>query len=483
MEERKLHIAYLGNGITLWEDADTDYKGHISTDRKVSLYDQERPFTPGNLAKIHELAERGNMIYSNDPGKFGSLILNPVNHPVKEHINPITDEVYKLSIEHVDGKEYVCYGRTIFSDQPEKYKNIPQIVNPKNKKFELTEYTKDIDGHILYRIRALRDIDGVKAGDLGGYIEHEHNLSQHDECWIHGSSQVFGLAYVGENARISDSIIYGNAQILGRSKVIQSTIYGESQIKDSVIASNAYIYYKSRIEGHSRVSGHLAFNGIIKDDVFIMDNRCHITGENIELSGSTRIRGKVMIEDSAKIRGQVCLMDNVIITGHAELTGSMEGEGIIIKDNSLIGGKSRIWDNVVISDSAKVLGMALLRENVSVSGNAKILDAPELSGNAKVKDSAVVSGCANISGSVMISDFSKVSDYAILGGSVILSDKSQVGGNAILGGHLHLQDTACIQGDVRTEVSAIISGDVTLKSQNSLYKYLSPNHVSTERTL
>lgn len=48
------------------------------------------------------------------------------------------------------------------------------------KKYELTGETKEIDGKILHRIRALIDIPehDVKAGDLGGWIEAERNLSQ-----------------------------------------------------------------------------------------------------------------------------------------------------------------------------------------------------------------------------------------------------------------------------------------------------------------
>ena len=48
------------------------------------------------------------------------------------------------------------------------------------KKYELTGETKEIGGVTLHRIRALIDIPEhyVKAGDLGGWIEAERNLSQ-----------------------------------------------------------------------------------------------------------------------------------------------------------------------------------------------------------------------------------------------------------------------------------------------------------------
>ncbi len=53
------------------------------------------------------------------------------------------------------------------------------------KKYQLTNEIKQIKDRItkkitnLYRIKALKDFDDVKVGDLGGYIEKESNLS-HD---------------------------------------------------------------------------------------------------------------------------------------------------------------------------------------------------------------------------------------------------------------------------------------------------------------
>ena len=37
----------------------------------------------------------------------------------------------------------------------------------------------------LHRIRALRDVrEDVHAGDLGGFVQSEENLSQEGQCWI-----------------------------------------------------------------------------------------------------------------------------------------------------------------------------------------------------------------------------------------------------------------------------------------------------------
>ena len=77
-----------------------------------------------------------------------------------------------------------------------------------NKKYELTDETKGIGGITLHRIRALMDISryGVRAGDIGGWIEAESNLSQDGNAEVSGNAEVYGDAWVIDYARV-----YGNA--------------------------------------------------------------------------------------------------------------------------------------------------------------------------------------------------------------------------------------------------------------------------------
>ena len=82
------------------------------------------------------------------------------------------------------------------------------------KKYELTKETKVIGGKTLFRIRALRSFGDIKAGDLGGFIENERNLSHEGNAWVGdnaqvgGNAQVSGDAWVDGNARVGD-----NAQV------------------------------------------------------------------------------------------------------------------------------------------------------------------------------------------------------------------------------------------------------------------------------
>ena len=94
--------------------------------------------------------------------------------------------------------------------------------NNMNKKYELTDETKEIGGITLHRIRALRDIPryGVKSGYLGGWIETESNLSQDDDAWVSDDARVYGDAWVYGNAWVyGDARVYGNALVNGNAEV------------------------------------------------------------------------------------------------------------------------------------------------------------------------------------------------------------------------------------------------------------------------
>lgn len=81
------------------------------------------------------------------------------------------------------------------------------------KKYELTsEFKIDNLGTKLFRIKALVDIEscGVKACDLGGFIEKEDNLSHEGNAWVYGNAQVYGNASISDDALVS-----GNASISG----------------------------------------------------------------------------------------------------------------------------------------------------------------------------------------------------------------------------------------------------------------------------
>ncbi len=70
----------------------------------------------------------------------------------------------------------------------------------------------DVD---LYRIRALIDFGDVCAGDFGGYIQHEKNLSQSGDAWVYDDARVYGNAQVYGNARVS-----GDARVANKHCIV-----------------------------------------------------------------------------------------------------------------------------------------------------------------------------------------------------------------------------------------------------------------------
>ena len=73
-------------------------------------------------------------------------------------------------------------------------------------------------GRTLYRIKAKRAIDriGVAAGDLGGYVESEKNLSHDGSAWVYGEARVYGSARVSGEAQVYGSAwVYGEARVYG----------------------------------------------------------------------------------------------------------------------------------------------------------------------------------------------------------------------------------------------------------------------------
>ena len=96
-----------------------------------------------------------------------------------------------------------------------------------NQKYEITEISHE-RYPFLHRIRALRDIGKkVKAGELGGFVESESNLSFEtgDDAWIFGDAIACNDAYVDKG----------------------SALYGES-----IVCGNAYVSQGSALSGHAR---------------------------------------------------------------------------------------------------------------------------------------------------------------------------------------------------------------------------------------
>ncbi len=131
------------------------------------------------------------------------------------------------------------------------------------KKYELTDITMEYKGRTLHRIRALKDFRDVKAGDLGGWIEKEENLSQEGTAWVYDNACVSGEAGVYDNARVSDqACVYGNACVYDNARVS-----GNARVRDQAcvsgnarVSGNAWVENWARVNGKAHVKGNAWIN-------------------------------------------------------------------------------------------------------------------------------------------------------------------------------------------------------------------------------
>ena len=134
------------------------------------------------------------------------------------------------------------------------------------KKYELIlDDSIEVLDYKLFRIRALTSFGSVKAGDMGGYIQSEKNLSHYGNAWVFGNARVFGNAGVFGNVWV-----FNNAEVFGNDGVAdKAQVYG-----------HAKVYGHARVFNNAEVFGNAGVFGIV--EVF----------GNVEVCGDARIKSK-----------------------------------------------------------------------------------------------------------------------------------------------------------------------------------------------
>ena len=126
------------------------------------------------------------------------------------------------------------------------------------KKFELTDEFITILGRKLFRIKALADFSNVKAGEFGGYVEKENNLSNEGDAWVSGNARVSGNAQISGNALVSgDAQVSGNAQVSDNAQVSGNAWVSD----DAQVSGNTQVYGNAQVSGNARVSGNAQISG------------------------------------------------------------------------------------------------------------------------------------------------------------------------------------------------------------------------------
>lgn len=166
------------------------------------------------------------------------------------------------------------------------------------KKYEITDRTRRVNGTDVYKIRALKTFEvpcfsapvTVHAGDCGGYIESEKNLSQGGSCWVFGNAVVMDDAIVTDDAHASDNVTVQDAAKVCGEAIVQdnAVIKGNAVVKDK-----AYVTDYAVIKDNATVKDH----GFVKDYAIAKDTA--VIEENGEVSERAVIKDNSIVEGKA----------------------------------------------------------------------------------------------------------------------------------------------------------------------------------------
>lgn len=193
------------------------------------------------------------------------------------------------------------------------------------RKYELTKETKTYFGQTVYRIKSLRtfiDKEGniVNAGDLGGFVRSELNLSHEGRCWVRDDAVVADYAVVDKNALLMKDCLVHNTANISDNSVITDT---------SIIGGGAKVFGNNTIRGNCSIDG------------------------NVQIEDSY-LNGRIIISDFAEISNSTIIGSNIVIQNDANI------------ENSLIRGLA------YIRGDAKVYNVNLKSSNINLSYNANI---------------------------------------------------------------------------------------------------------------
>lgn len=165
-----------------------------------------------------------------------------------------------------------------------------------DKKYILTDEIKKIgDGITLHRIKALKSFDDVKAGDLGGWVESEDNLSHWSKAWVYDDAMVYHRAKVGGDARVCHSAtVCGDAMVQEQARIFGTALVAGT----AVIDGHASVYGKARVLGDAVVGGQSVICGqaILIGSVAVHDY-AEICGNIVLGAGNFRDNARIKSDD------------------------------------------------------------------------------------------------------------------------------------------------------------------------------------------
>lgn len=243
----------------------------------------------------------------------------------------------------------------------------------------------------VYRIQALRDFGDVKAGELGGYVESEDNLSHSGTCWVYGNAvaccdavvidgaALTGRAAAGQSASISGAAaVSGNVIVKGRARVSDyAVVIGNDNLYSAVLEDDAKVIENAQISGGVTVSGEAMVKGRAKvlgvapGASLKEDNRLNPRFHLAYLGDHAVADGNALVVNG-------CLLNHAHVSGNAAIICSPFDGSATIKGNAEIGGNARILNGATISGEAKIGGEAEIKKQVKIGHDALIMDSEDI---------------------------------------------------------------------------------------------------------
>ena len=208
-----------------------------------------------------------------------------------------------------------------FAFTVEQVVNAPQQTkpSPSTKKYEITDTAHPVYPE-LHRIRALRQVrDDVPAGELGGFVQSEANLSQgNDDAWLYDDSVSRDEACVCDDARLYEQAMAQDLA-LARGSVI---MYGNAIACDNALVTRGCIRNDALVCGNARVR-----ENTVTHIAPVVAGHCVVMGD---------LAGKVVVSGSGSI-----LPGQVVDNPTQNVVAIDEHGAVIVREPNLAPGRDR----------------------------------------------------------------------------------------------------------------------------------------------
>lgn len=161
-----------------------------------------------------------------------------------------------------------------------------------NQKYEITDIAHE-KWPFLHRIRAPRDIGkDVKAGELGGFVEREDNLSFQpgDDAWVYDNAIIAGQGHADMGTVLRDRAIVCGSAYASHGSVL----FGDARAEDDAYIRGATLFGSARVSGAGmilaspddpdcapKLSGRCCVYGKVSGKVHILGDTVIISGEEV----------------------------------------------------------------------------------------------------------------------------------------------------------------------------------------------------------